>query len=57
MAGTYRLTFEVGAYFERRGTAAFYPEVAVVFSLDDAGGHLHVPVLLSAFGYTTYKGT
>jgi 5-hydroxyisourate hydrolase len=55
--GEYRVEFETRAYFERSGLSAFYPEVSVVFSLDDAAGHLHVPLLLSQFGYTTYKGT
>jgi 5-hydroxyisourate hydrolase len=56
-AGDYRLEFATQPYFERSGLSAFYPEVAVVFSLDDPAGHVHVPLLLSPFGYTTYKGT
>jgi 5-hydroxyisourate hydrolase len=56
-AGEYRLRFETRPYFERSGLGAFYPEVSVVFSLEDTGSHVHVPLLLSAFGYTTYKGT
>jgi len=55
--GDYRLEFATRPYFERSGLSAFYPEVSVVFSLDVAGGHLHVPLLLSQFGYTTYRGT
>jgi 5-hydroxyisourate hydrolase len=55
--GAYRLEFATGAYFERSGTKAFYPEVAVVFEVSDAAGHFHVPLLLSPFGYTTYRGT
>jgi 5-hydroxyisourate hydrolase len=54
-AAEYRIEFDTRPYFERSGLGAFYPTVAVVFSFD--GGHLHVPLLLSAFGYTTYKGT
>ena len=50
----YRLEFDTRPYFERSGLSAFYPSVSVVFAFD--GGHLHVPLLLSAFGYTTYKG-
>ncbi len=53
--GDYRLHFDTAPYFERSGLGAFYPEVSVVFTLE--GGHLHIPLLLSAFGYTTYKGT
>jgi 5-hydroxyisourate hydrolase len=54
-AAEYRLEFETRPYFERSGLSPFYPSVAVVFSFE--GGHLHVPLLLSAYGYTTYKGT
>lgn len=54
--GEYRLELATGPYFERSGLTAFYPEVVVVFNLDKAGGHLHIPLLLSQFGYTTYKG-
>jgi len=54
-AAEYRLEFDTRPYFERSGLSVFYPSVAVVFSYE--GGHLHVPLLLSAFGYTTYKGT
>jgi 5-hydroxyisourate hydrolase len=55
--GEYRLEFATRTYFERSGLSAFYPEVTVVFSVDDSSGRVHVPLLLSAFGYTTYKGT
>jgi len=54
-AGEYRLEFDTRPYFERSGLSAFYPVVTVMFSFD--GGHLHVPLLLSAYGFTTYKGT
>src|SRR2546428_12832615 len=54
-SGEYRLEFDTRPYFERSGLSAFYPSVSVAFSFE--GGHLHVPLLLSAFGYTTYKGT
>ncbi|HSP10733.1 MAG TPA: hydroxyisourate hydrolase [Candidatus Dormibacteraeota bacterium] len=56
-AGEYRLEFATRPYFERSGLSAFYPQVWVVFSLEDATGHVHIPLLLSPFGYTTYKGT
>jgi 5-hydroxyisourate hydrolase len=55
--GDYRLQFATQPYFARSGLSAFYPEVAVVFSLEDPAGRVHVPLLLSPFGYTTYKGT
>jgi 5-hydroxyisourate hydrolase len=55
-AGRYRLTFDTGAYFRDRGEAAFYPEVTVVFTVA-ADEHHHVPLLLSPFGYSTYRGS
>jgi 5-hydroxyisourate hydrolase len=54
--GEYRLEFDTRPYFERSGLTAFYPAIQVVFSLDDPSGHLHIPLLLSAYGYTTYRG-
>ena len=55
--GDYRLRFETGAYFERQGTPAFHPRIEVTFTVTDpARGH-HVPLLLSPFGYTTYRGS
>lgn len=55
--GDYRLRFASGDYFAAQGTTAFYPEVVVVFTIADADQHYHVPVLLSPFGYTTYRGS
>ncbi|MEA2255660.1 MAG: 5-hydroxyisourate hydrolase [Solirubrobacteraceae bacterium] len=55
-AGRYRLTFGTGAYFAAAGERAFYPEVTVVFAVD-GGEHHHVPLLLSPFGYSTYRGS
>ena len=54
--GRYRLTFDTGQYFRTVGDGAFYPEVSVVFTVA-GGGHHHVPLLLSPFGYTTYRGS
>lgn len=54
--GRYRLTFDTREYFRRRDEPAFYPEVTVVFEFRD-GNHHHVPLLLSPFGYTTYRGS
>ena len=61
-AGTYCLTFGTGAYFAARSVATFYPEVAVTFMIlepaDVEGpGHFHVPLLLSPFAYSTYRGS
>jgi len=56
-ARTYRLTFETGAWFAAAGRPAFYPHVDVVFTVQDADEHHHIPLLLSPFGYSTYRGT
>ena len=55
-AGTYRLTFDTGAYHRSLGLVPFFPEAAVTFEVQ-SGAHYHVPLLLSPFGYTTYRGT
>ena len=55
-AGTYRLRFDTAAYARATGTAAFFPEVAVTFVVE-GDAHHHVPLLLSPFGYTTYRGS
>ncbi len=55
--GTHRLLFDTGAYFARAGVASFYPAVTVTFLIDDADRHHHVPLLLSPFAYSTYRGS
>lgn len=55
--GTYRIRFDTGAYFETRGLDGFYPEATIVFEVRDGGEHYHVPLLLSPFGYSTYRGS
>lgn len=55
--GSYRLSFEVAEYFQASGRATFYPIVVIVFSVEDAEEHYHVPLLLSPFGYSTYRGS
>jgi 5-hydroxyisourate hydrolase len=55
--GTYRLTFETEAYFLSRAVQAFYPRVKVIFHVRDARQHHHVPLLLSPYGYSTYRGS
>jgi 5-hydroxyisourate hydrolase len=55
--GNYRITFDTGAYFAATGQQGFYPEVAVTFAVTDAGQHHHVPLLLSPFAYSTYRGS
>jgi 5-hydroxyisourate hydrolase len=56
-AGTYRLVLDTAAYFRSRGQEAFYPEVTVTFTLADPEQHYHVPVLLSPFAFSTYRGS
>ncbi len=56
-AGVYSLRFDSAGYFIGRGLHTFYPEVVVSFRVDVAGAHYHVPLLLSPFGYSTYRGS
>lgn len=57
LAGWYRLTFDTKRYFEGLGVRPFFPTIAVTFLAADGEPHCHVPLLLSPFGYTTYRGT
>ena len=57
MAATYRMRFDTGAYFDRRGVETFFPAVTVEFTLREPGEHHHVPLLVSPFGYSTYRGS
>jgi 5-hydroxyisourate hydrolase len=60
-AGRYRLVFSVAAYFRGRGIAlpepAFIDEVPIEFGIADADGHYHVPLLVSPWAYSTYRGS
>jgi len=56
-AGTYRLSFVVGDYFATTEREAFYDEIVISFRIDAASDHYHVPLLLSPFGYSTYRGS
>ncbi len=56
-AGDYRLSFATGSYFAATGTAGFYPEIVIAFTIVDPEQHHHVPLLLSPFGYATYRGS
>ena len=55
--GAYCLTFETGAYFSALGVESFYPRGTVEFEVRDVSQHYHVPVLLSPYGYSTYRGS
>ena len=64
LAGVYCLTFSTGPYFAARAVPTFYPEVAITFTItapedtaDGNVGHFHVPLLLSPFAYSTYRGS
>jgi 5-hydroxyisourate hydrolase len=56
-AAVYRLTFDTDVYFGEQGVEGFYPEASIVFAVNDAAQHYHVPLLLSPFGYSTYRGS
>lgn len=56
-AGTYRIRFATGAYFAALGTTGFFPTVEIQFTVTDGAQHYHVPLLLSPYGYSTYRGS
>jgi 5-hydroxyisourate hydrolase len=56
-AGVYRLIFDTSTYFAGNNVPAFYPQVTVVFKIENTDQHYHVPLLLSPFGYSTYRGS
>jgi len=58
--GVYRVLFDLTPYYTRQGISNFFfPEASVVFQIreQDLGGHFHIPLLLSPYGYTTYRGS
>jgi 5-hydroxyisourate hydrolase len=58
--GRYRMVFETAAYHRAAGQPVFYPEVSILFEIDhvnDVTAHYHIPLLLSPFGYSTYRGS
>ena len=56
-AGTYRIRFQTGAYFAAHGEQGFFPVVEIQFTVADGAQHYHVPLLLSPFGFSTYRGS
>lgn len=56
-AGVYRLTFDTASHFAATGQTGFYPEVSIVFEIAEPQRHHHVPLLLSPFAYSTYRGS
>ena len=55
--GVYRLRFDVATYFKTTSRETFYPEIAVLFRVGATDEHYHVPVLISPYGYSTYRGS
>jgi len=55
--GTWRISFDTYAYFTALKVEHFYPEVSIVFVVRDAAAHFHVPLLLSPFGFSSYRGS
>lgn len=55
--GTYKMRFDTNQYFSNTGDAVFYPYAEVVFIIDHNKQHYHIPLLLSPFGYSTYRGS
>jgi 5-hydroxyisourate hydrolase len=56
-AGTYVVEFDTATYFSATGQTGFFPKVSVVFTVTDPAEHFHVPLLLSPFAYSTYRGS
>ena len=56
-AGTYRLVFDIANYFAAQKTHSIYPVIEVTFQVRDGESQFHIPLLLSANGYTTYRGS
>jgi 5-hydroxyisourate hydrolase len=55
--GAYRITFDTGTYFGAQGVKTFWGDIVVQFRVTDASSHFHVPLLVSPFGYSTYRGS
>lgn len=57
LPGSWRLRFALAPYFAALGVEAFFPDAQISFEVRDANQHHHVPLLLSPFGYSTYRGS
>lgn len=55
--GLYKMIFYTAPYFQRNATTNFYPKVEIFFRLTEPQRHHHVPLLISPFGYSTYRGS
>ncbi|AZG44850.1 hydroxyisourate hydrolase [Gordonia insulae] len=56
-AGIYHLVFDTGEWFAANKIEGFYPQIDICFTIDDPARHFHVPVLLSPYSYSTYRGS
>jgi 5-hydroxyisourate hydrolase len=56
-AGVYRMHFDTGSYHEGLGISGFYPEAVITFTVYNPNQHHHIPLLLSPFAYSTYRGS
>ncbi|ERS01092.1 hydroxyisourate hydrolase [Acinetobacter sp. COS3] len=54
--GIYKVTFKTGEWFQKNKQSSFFPEVPVIFSVDGKLEHYHIPLLISPYGYSTYRG-
>ncbi len=57
LPGTYKLVFQTKRYFDEAGVRAFYPSISITFETTAGETHYHMPLLLSPFGYSTYRGS
>jgi 5-hydroxyisourate hydrolase len=57
LVGVYRLRFDTAEYFDAQGVTGFYPEVVITFEISDTAAKYHVPLLLSPYAYSTYRGS
>jgi 5-hydroxyisourate hydrolase len=57
LVGTHSLVFATGPWFAEQGRETFYPEIVLTFAVQEPGEHHHVPLLLSPFAYSTYRGS
>lgn len=55
--GDYRVVFKTGEYFKEQGKESFFPEIPVEFHINNVNEHYHIPLLLSQYGYSTYRGS
>lgn len=55
-AGSYRVTFQTEKWFNEHNTTTFFPEIPVIFKVDGSVPHYHIPLLLSPYGFSTYRG-